>query len=361
MKHISNKESPTLAIAIYCLASILMTVTNKLVLGSYQFTMTFLVLAIQNAATVLLLVISSNLSLLSYRRLNTKDAVTWSPIAFALVAMILTGAKTLRYMSIPLFTIYKNVTIILIAVGERLWFNGHPITKLIAISFGLVVLSSIVAGWTDIMSAKGGLKDPNALFAAYFWMVLNCFTTASFSLCLRAKIKQVNFKDHDTVYYNNLLSVPILLLGSLMFEMQAGSDMWERFVSPGDESSQLPGLVVALLLSSVCAFGISFGTSMCVRLTSSTTYSFVGALNKLPISISGMLFFNDPVTVGSVSGVVIACAGGLLYSHAKNEQMKELAMLPTTITEMRDRKMGSAEPLMLQVEDDTSEGSNKKI
>lgn len=43
----------------------------------------------------------------------------------------------------------------------------------------------------------------------------------------------------------------------------------------------------------------------------------VGGLNKLPIAISGMLFFHDPVTFSSVSSILIAFTAGLVYSYAK--------------------------------------------
>ncbi|KAJ3072311.1 GDP-mannose transporter into the lumen of the Golgi [Podochytrium sp. JEL0797] len=319
----TKSESPVVALLTYCAASIMMTVTNKLVLSSYQFKMTFLVLAIQNTCTVLMLVASARCKILTYRKLNLKDSKNWLPIAFALVMMMYTGAQTLRYMSIPLFTIFKNLTIILIAYGELYFFNGAAITNMILSSFGLLVASSVVAGWTDIASGHGLKSDDQGLtlLLAYFWMSLNCLTTAFFSLFLRAKIREVGFKDFDTVFYNNLLSIPILLVGSIVFERSAFVESYEKFVTNSDESGA--GLLVALAFSSISAFAISYGTSMCIRLTSSTTYSMVGALNKLPISISGMLFFADPITFGSVSGVFIAFAGGVLYSFAKSEQLKE--------------------------------------
>lgn len=52
----------------------------------------------------------------------------------------------------------------------------------------------------------------------YFWMAVNCISSASFVLYMRKRIKLTNFKDFDTVYYNNLLSIPLLLLPSLILE-----------------------------------------------------------------------------------------------------------------------------------------------
>lgn len=48
----------------------------------------------------------------------------------------------------------------------------------------------------------------------------------------------------------------------------------------------------------------------------------VGALNKLPVAASGMLFFGDAVTLGSVSAIGVGFFAGLLYAVAKNNQKK---------------------------------------
>jgi GDP-mannose transporter len=49
----------------------------------------------------------------------------------------------------------------------------------------------------------------------------------------------------------------------------------------------------------------------------------VGALNKLPVAASGMIFFDDPVTLGSVSAISTGFFAGLVYAVAKNNQSKE--------------------------------------
>ena len=51
-------------------------------------------------------------------------------------------------------------------------------------------------------------------------------------------------------------------------------------------------------------------------------HSMVGALNKLPVAASGMIFFGDPVTLGSVSAVSTGFVAGIVYAVAKNNQSK---------------------------------------
>ena len=87
--------------------------------------------------------------------------------------------------------------------------NGTAVTKPIFISFALMVLSSVVAGYADI--AGGNFMKPGAVSStvAYGWMVFNCLSTAALTLTMRATQKKVNFKDFDTAFYNSTLVIDI--------------------------------------------------------------------------------------------------------------------------------------------------------
>lgn len=119
--------------------------------------------------------------------------------------MIYTGTKALQFLSIPVYTIFKNLTIILIAYGEVLWFGGS-VTSMTLFSFGLMVLSSVIAAWADIKHAldSHGHKSTQAtetistLNAGYIWMLVNCACTASYVLGMRKRIKLTNFRDFDS-------------------------------------------------------------------------------------------------------------------------------------------------------------------
>lgn len=118
--------------------------------------------------------------------------------------MIYTSTKALRYLSIPVYTIFKNLTIILIAYGEVLWFGGS-VASMALFSFGLMVLSSVIAAWADIKHAlesyghsAEGAAQIATLNAGYIWMLVNCLCTASYVLGMRKRIKLTNFKDFDS-------------------------------------------------------------------------------------------------------------------------------------------------------------------
>lgn len=126
--------------------------------------------------------------------------------------MIYTTGKALQFLSVPVFTIFKNLTIIVIAYGEVLWFGGR-VTSVVLLSFGLMVFSSIIAAWADVQAALSGAgtgKDSSdamsTLNLGYAWMFANVATTSAFVLSMRKVIKKMNFKDWDSKFKLLVLS-----------------------------------------------------------------------------------------------------------------------------------------------------------
>lgn len=257
--------------------------------------------------------------------------------------MVYTSTKALQFLSVPVYTIFKNLTIVVIAYGEVLWFGGS-VTPLLLLSFGSMVLSSIVAAWADIQTALSSAAPSietaatiSTLNAGYAWMGLNVICTASYVLGTRKYITSLNFKEWDSkppinlpdattqtnqtppaMYYNNLLSFPILIICSLITEDWSPTNLAKNF--PPESRNNL---VIGMLYSGMGAIFISYAAAWCIRKTSSTTYSFVGYLNKLPLAISGLVFFGDPVTFGGVSAILLGFFSGLVYGYGKMKQKEQ--------------------------------------
>ena len=129
------------------------------------------------------------------------------------------------------------------------------------------------------------------------------------------------------MFYNNLLTVPVLLLGSILVEDWSSINLAKNF--PLESRNAIFGAMIFTGLSSIF---ISYTSAWCVRATSSTTYSMVGALNKLPIAISGLVFFDAPVTLPSVSAIFIGFVSGIVYALAKvrDSSKPKTGILPTS-------------------------------
>ncbi len=273
-------------------------------------------------------------------KFDSVKARRWFPVSLLLVGMIYTSTKALQFLSVPVYTIFKNLTIIVIAYGEVLWFGGS-VTPSALFSFGLMVLSSVIAAWADVQHALAsygagstlsgtnseGADQMATLNAGYAWMGLNVFFTASYLLSMRKIIKKMNFKDWDTMFYNNLLTIPVLIVLSWLIEDWSSTNFNANFPIATRNNQ-----IMAMIYSGLATILISYASAWCIRVTSSTTYSMVGALNKLPIAISGLMFFDAPITFGSVSAIFIGFVSGIVYAWAKVRQTAAAKMsLPTSI------------------------------
>lgn len=270
---------------------------------------------------------------MKYGDFNIKTAKQWFPVSLLLVAMIYTGSKALRYLSIPVYTIFKNLTIILTAYSEVIWFGGS-VSGLAFFSFVLIVLSSVVAAWADIQHALSNYSEAgpaiSTLNAGYLWMMLNCFTAAAYLIGMRYRIKTIRLTDSETMFYNNLLTIPVLLSSTFLLEDWSSANLALNF-----PLNSRGTIILAMVFSGLSTVFISYSSAWCVRVTSSTTYSMVGALNKLPIAISGLIFFDAPVTFGSVTAITIGFVSGLVYTAAMVKQKaaaakKDAGILPLT-------------------------------
>ena len=79
-------------------------------------------------------------------------------------------------------------------------------TGMALFSFGLMVLSSVIAAWADIQHALQNYghasteasEKVTTLNAGYMWMMVNCVCSAAYVLGMRKRIKLTNFKDFDS-------------------------------------------------------------------------------------------------------------------------------------------------------------------
>jgi len=129
------------------------------------------------------------------------------------------------------------------------------------------------------------------------------------------------------MFYNNLLTIPILVICSLVVEDWSSVNIAKNF--PADTRNNI---IFAMIVTGLGTIFISYASAWCVRATSAATYSMAGALNKIPIAVSGLIFFDAPVTLPSVSAIAIGSLSGIVYAIAKlkQSQASKNVGLPTT-------------------------------
>ncbi|KAJ0020065.1 hypothetical protein Pint_32575 [Pistacia integerrima] len=302
---LGTKSGPLLSGAAYCVSSCSMILLNKVVLSSYNFNAGISLMFYQNLISTLVVVIFGLSGAISVEKLNWKLIKLWIPVNIIFVGMLVSGMYSLKYINIAMVTILKNVTNILTAVGELYIFRKQQNQKVWTAMF-LMIISAITGGITDLSFDGTG----------YAWQIINCVLTASYSLTLRLvmdKAKQTtrsgSLNEFSMVLLNNLLSLPFAILLILLF------DEW-RYVMTVDVIN-LPMFWVAATASGFLGLAISFTSMWFLKQTGPTTYSLVGSLNKIPLSIAGLVLFKVPLSLPNMFSILFGLFAGIFFARAK--------------------------------------------
>ena len=302
---ISNSK---LRAGVSCLAyggvSIAMTLANKGV--AVIFNSPWGLIFTQNLVQtiVLSIAVASGLFTMS---ITAKRIRTMLPLNILFVGMLYTSMRALGRLPVPMITIFKNVGNCLIVFGDwYLYKNDVSVGVIVALS--LIVIGAIAAGSSDLKFDLVG----------YFWMAANLICTASYNLYVRQAKKESELSPTGMSYMNGLLSLPVIIVFSLLTSGFEGINFITNpsVVFQADASKQgllvLSGGIGCLL--GVCVF-------WCISETSSSTLAFVGALNKLPLTILGATFFETTITSKGWLYILLNLTGGLVYALAKTGQL----------------------------------------
>lgn len=309
-----NVEVPTgassqavVACLMYTITSLLMTFSNKILLSAapvgYDFKYPSLLLLYQNAFTAAFVYSLKILGVISIEPMVWSRAKTWFPVNILFVCMLLSGSYALRYLSVPMVTIFKNFTTMIITLGDFFYFGQNLSTGVIA-SLVLMFFGSVVAAINDLEFRLDG----------YIWMVLNVVISAGYVLYMKIAMKGTKLSEFGSVFYNNFLSLPLVCM-LVLFDGFDGIMEYPLFSDPG--------FIVVAIFSGFSSLCISFASFWTVKATSPTTYSVVGSLNKIPLTIMGVIAFKTHVSnLGAIS-IVIGLSGGVVYSLCKHKEWSE--------------------------------------
>ncbi|XP_074565397.1 GDP-mannose transporter GONST1-like isoform X2 [Curcuma longa] len=289
----------------YCLSSCSMILVNKVVLSGYDFNAGISLMLYQNFVSVVVVSVLTSFGVVSTEPLTWKLIKVWLPVNIIFVGMLVTSMFSLKYINVAMVTVLKNVTNVITAIGETYLFMKHHDRK-VWTALILMIVSAISGGITDLSF--------NAI--GYAWQILNCFLTASYSLTLRRVMdtaKQVtksgNLNEFSMVLLNNILSLPLGLL--LIFAFKEIDYLYKTPLL------KMPMFWLVATLSGFLGLAISFTSMWFLHQTGATTYSLVGSLNKIPLSIAGILLFKVPTSLENLLSIVFGLLAGVFFARAK--------------------------------------------
>lgn len=290
------------ACALYSFCSVSMVLTNKSLASSYAsetlIPLNILLVVFQAIVAVICVETSKFLKWVEYPDLTLKTVKLWVPVNLFFCAMLFTGMASLQHNSVPMVTIFKNITNIMVAAGDFFFFKTY-VDNLVILSFVITLLGAIAAAKNDISSSLIGL----------FWMAANCISTAGYVLYMKFATKTVKLSKFGMVFVNNVLCV-VFLLPAAMMRGEVNAFLQTPALHTWDYYSKN-------FMAGFMGFFLNFAALNCVAATGPTTYAVVGSLNKVPVALIGYFMFDNAITPQTWFFICVALAGGFLYSYAK--------------------------------------------
>jgi GDP-mannose transporter len=257
-----------------------------------------LLVVFQAVVAVVCVDICKRLGWVEYPNFNWETAKQWAPVNLFFCAMLFTGMTSLQFNSVPMVTIFKNVTNITTTMGDC-YFFGSKTEMLVVVAFGIMLSGAVAAAWNDITISWIGL----------FWMTLNCFSTSGYVLYMKFATKNVKLSTFGMVFYNNVLCV-LFLLPVAMVLGQTDLFLTTPAVHTVDYAFKN-------LFAGMVGFLLNFASLNCVAVTGPTTYAIIGSLNKIPVAFLGYILFDSIITNETWFFIAVSMMGGFLYSYAK--------------------------------------------
>merc|ERR1711871_54206 len=153
----------------------------------------------QAIVAVVLVEGAKKFKVIDYPDFDVSVAKSWLPLNCLFVSMLCSGFLALTFVNVPIVTIFKNLANIITVSGDYLYF-GQEVTVLTVAAVLVMTFGAVMAGFHDI----------EFNFWGYFWMLINCVCTASYTLYMRFASTSIKLPKFGMVYYNNLLSIALL-------------------------------------------------------------------------------------------------------------------------------------------------------
>ncbi|CAM9657670.1 unnamed protein product [Ascophyllum nodosum] len=287
----------------YSFCSVSMVMSNKALAFNFHVKMTFLLVVMQCFVATVIVEVARRMGFATFEPFNMATARRWLPVTVCFSTMLFTSFKALEIMNVPMVTVFKNLTNIVIVTGDW-WLFQQSATVLVILSMAVMVFGAIVASYHDLNFNAWG----------YFWMLANCCATAGYVLYMKYATKTIKLPRFGMVFYNNLLTTCILAPLAYLY-----GDFHVLLTSP-----QLHTLsyMTINLFSGVVGVLLNFASLWCVGATSATTYAVVGSVNVIPTAILGWCLFETEISVQMGQFMFVSMTGGFMYSFAKLEEKR---------------------------------------
>mmetsp|Transcript_50079 Transcript_50079/g.128902 ORF Transcript_50079/g.128902 Transcript_50079/m.128902 type:complete len:336 (-) Transcript_50079:33-1040(-) len=306
----TGKEAPrskfisAFAAVLYGVVSISITFFNKAVLSAYDYPYSNVLTLGQMVCAVIFLVLFKNFKLIDYPSFNTQTAKKAAPLAIAFIAMVVTGLASLGKLSVPMYTALRRSTTLVVMVLE--YFMLKKVSS--KATWATVALMNVGAA----VAAAG---DFEFNLEGYVIVFLNGFATAAYLVAVKKVQTATNLRSFGLMLYNNLLSIPFMLLIVMATGEHEGAFEWKHWADMG--------FVFCFVMSAAQAFLLNYAIFFCTEVNSALTTSITGQMKNIITTLAGLFAFGGVViNTLNLLGLFLSTAASILYAYVKyNESL----------------------------------------
>jgi GDP-mannose transporter len=309
MRTLSSAKTVVILV-IYCISGTLLTLVNKITIVTFPRTNSLLMF--QNGMAVILLILVSRCmqqTTGSLPILSLTIAKLWLPLVFLFVIMLTSSLLALLYVSIPTVIVMRNLTALFVAILEYISLN-NKIGKLSAFSLVAMLSSAIIYAKHDLTFNISG----------YAWLSVNIIATSVYQISIKSIIHHPAFRNVGPIgmsYYNNLISLPVLLIISL-----ATGEIRPFSLSFNSKILLETKNIVLVSLSGLLGFSLSISAFKLNEQISATSMMVANNVNKFVVIIVSEIFVQATLDIVASTGAILVLIFGWLYSQSEKPPSK---------------------------------------
>lgn len=283
------------AVTLYCVSGTLLTLVNKAAILVFHFPN--LLLVIQNSITIVLLLAGSLLMPDTFGvlpPLTTSVVTRWLPLTLMFVVMLVTSLLALRHVSAVTLVVMRNLTTLVVAAADRMVL-GTTFTTSSIVCLGGMLIGAFLYGASDLAFSLRG----------YIWLIINIVASSSYQIYVK-KLVTDGLGPFGMSFYNNVISLPILCLLSLVSRELIEITKWD------DLSVYSLSLI---LLSGLLGYALSTTAFLLNKLITATSIMVVNNTNKFVVILLSELFFERSLGPVATFGTAVVLFFAWMYGQ----------------------------------------------
>lgn len=288
-----NCHKAVLGVAVFCVSGTLLTIVNKIAVKLFPFT--FMLLVIQNAVTVILLLLLPYCTTLALPALDITTFRRWFPLSCLFITMLFSSLEALKYVSATTFVVLRNLGTIVVACLEYA-ILGTELSFSRKVSVVGMLLGATLFGSLDISYHNAG----------YAWLCVNILSSSIYQVYVKFLAHDVSLSPMGMSYISNSISLPLLGGCSVLMKEY----MLLRMPSGGD------GLVI--VVSGMLGFCLSTSAFFLNQTISATSITVANNANKFAVILFSEVFLGRTLGWLSSAGTIVVLFFAFYYQRNGN-------------------------------------------